>query len=142
MVKMNDVSPNDLINQMAKELKQNEQINQPDWAEFVKTASFKERPPKDKDWWYTRVASVLRSVAVLGPVGVSKLKTKYGGKKNRGHQPEKFYKGSGSILRKSLQQLEAAGFIKHEEINRHKGRKLTPDGQKFINDAVKKVKRD
>ena len=41
-----------------------------------------------------------------GPIGVSKLRTKYGGKKNRGHKPEHFYKGSGSVARKVLQQFE------------------------------------
>lgn len=141
MATMNDVHASDLIKQMSVDLKEIEGITSPEWADYVKTGAHKERPPIDKDWWYVRVAAVLRSVAKLGPVGVSKLATKYGGKKNRGHKPEKFLKGSGSIIRKSLQQLENAGFISKSESKIHKGRILTPKGEKFINASVKKMRK-
>jgi small subunit ribosomal protein S19e len=92
----------------------------------------KERVPVDKDWWYLRTASVLRTVYRLGPIGVSKLRTKYGGKKNRGVKKEHFFKGSGNILRKSLQQLEKAGLIKFTDKGIHKGRIITPKGKAFL----------
>jgi len=133
----NNVPVNDLINQIGKGLKSVEEITPPIWTDFVKTGANRERPPANKDWWYIRVAAVLRSVSNLGPIGVSKLRTKYGGKKNRGHKPERFYKGSGTILRKCLQQLELAGFVKKAEIGVHKGRQITPKGQKFINEQAK-----
>jgi small subunit ribosomal protein S19e len=50
------------------------------------------------------------------------LKRKYGGKKNRGHKPEKRFDGSGNIIRKILQQLEKAGLIEQKAIRVHKGR--------------------
>src|SRR3989338_1228886 len=99
---------------------------------ILKTGMHKERPPVDEDWWYFRSASVLRNIYRFGPVGVSKLRTKYGGKKNRGVKKEHFYKGSGSILRKSLQQLEKAGFVKFAEKGVHKGRVITPKGKSFL----------
>jgi small subunit ribosomal protein S19e len=138
---MNDVPANELIKIMSKELKQIKGITPPAWADFVKTGAHKERPPMDIDWWYVRVAAILRSVAKLGPIGVSKLRKKYGGKKNRGVQPEKFYNGSGSIVRKSLQQLETIGFIKKTKVDTHSGRVLTEKGLKFVSECAKKVKR-
>lgn len=127
-----DVYPNDLIKTAAKELKKIQEIKPPAWAGFVKTGRHKERPPANPDWWHTRVAAVLRSVYKLGPIGVSKLRIKYGGKKRRGHKMPHTYKGSGNILRKSLQQLEKAGFVKQAVVKGRKGRIITPKGKAFL----------
>ena len=132
MPTMYDAEPQELISKAAEELKKVQEIKAPSWATFVKTGMHKERPPVNSDWWYLRTASVLRTVYRLGPVGVSKLRLKYGGRKNRGVKKEHFYKGSGSILRKSLQQLEKAGFVKFVEKGVHKGRIITPKGKSFL----------
>ncbi|MAG45331.1 MAG: 30S ribosomal protein S19e [Nanoarchaeota archaeon] len=139
MVTIYDVNPSELIKKTSDRLKEIDSIKAPEWAQFVKTGVSKERPPIEKDWWYTRAASVLRKVYVLGPVGVSKLRKKYGGKKNRGHKPERFYKGSGNILRKVLQQLEKAELIKQTERGVHKGRGITPKGKKFLDGIAKEL---
>src|SRR3989338_9088295 len=132
MPTMYDAEPQELVLKAAEELKKMPEIKAPEWAAFAKTGMHKERPPVSGDWWHIRVASVLRTVYRLGPVGVSKLRTKYGGKKNRGVKQERFAKGSGSILRKSLQQLEKAGLIKFTEKGVHKGRIVTPKGKSFL----------
>lgn len=132
MVKTYNIPISELVEKIAGELKNMEELRPPTWSEFAKTGTHKERAPLNEDWWYMRAASILRKIQILGPVGVSKLKTKYGGKKNRGLKPERFYKGSGSIIRKVLQQLESAELIKHVTINSHKGRVLTPKGEKLI----------
>ena len=136
---MYDVDPQELILKTAEELKKVSEIKPPVWAAFVKTGMHKERPPVNGDWWYMRTASVLRAVYRLGPVGVSKLRTKYGGKKNRGVKKEHFYKGSGNILRKALQQLEKAGFIKSAEKGVHKGRVATPKGKSFLDKIATQI---
>ena len=74
------VDPNQLIELIAKELQAIPDMRPPAWAIFVKTGAHKERPPVRKDWWHVRAAAVLRTVARLGPVGTSKLRTKFGGK--------------------------------------------------------------
>jgi len=132
MTTMYDVEPQELILKAAEELKKVPEIKAPAWTPFVKTGMHKERPPLNGDWWYIRAASVLRTIYRLGPIGVSKLRTKYGGKKNRGVKKEHFFKGSGNILRKSLQQLEKAGLVKFTEKGVHKGRVITPKGRLFL----------
>ena len=132
MTTMYDVESQELILKAAEELKKVTDVKPPAWAPFVKTGMHKQRPPVNADWWYVRVASVLRTVYRLGPVGTQKLRTKYGGKKNNGVKQEHFYKGSGNILRKSLQQLEKAGFVKQAEKGIHKGRVVTPKGRAFL----------
>ena len=139
MTTMYDADAQELIQKAAEELKKITEIKAPAWASFVKTGMHKERPPVDSDWWYLRTASVLRAVYRLGPVGVSKLRTKYGGKKNRGVKKEHFFKGSGNILRKSLQQLEKAGFVKFAEKGVHKGRIITPKGKSFLDKIAARI---
>ncbi|RJQ16937.1 30S ribosomal protein S19e [Candidatus Woesearchaeota archaeon] len=125
----------ELIQKAAIELKKT--IKKPEWASFVKTGTSRERPPVDEDWWYMRAASILRRIYIKGPIGVSKLKTLYGGKKNRGYKPEKFFTGSGKIIRVILQQLEKAELIKQGSKGVHKGRMVTPKGKKFLDALVK-----
>jgi len=137
MVEIFDVNPNELIHKAASELKKVPEIKPPVWADFVKTGTHKERPPREADWWYVRAAAVLRSVHKLGPIGVSKLRTKYGGKKRRGHKSPEFRKGSGNILRKVLQQLEKAGLVVNTTKGLHKGRATTPKGIGFLTKAAR-----
>ena len=139
MATIYDVPVNDLLAEVAKELKAQGLVKEPEWAPFVKTGMDKERPPQQEDWWYMRCAAVLRRVRVLGPVGTSKLRTKFGGKKNRGHKPGQFYKASGSIIRKVLQQLQAAGLIEMKEKGVHKGRKITAKGMSLMDKAASKL---
>ncbi len=139
MATIYDVDSNKLINEVAKKLQQNSEIKPPMWAPFVKTGVHKERPPTRKDWWFMRCAAVLRAVYDLGPVGVSKLRVKYGGRKNRGYKPDKFMRGSGNIIRKSLQQLEKAGLIKQVEVKKRKGRIITPKGKSLLDKTAGEI---
>ena len=132
MASIYDVDAQELVNKAAEELAKNENVKPPEWASFVKTGVHKERGPAREDWWYVRAAAVLRTIYRYGPIGVSKLRIKYGGKKRRGHQPAKFFPGSGSIIRKILQQLEKAGFLKKEEKMQHKGRRISSQGKSFL----------
>lgn len=127
-----EVNQQDLIEKLSEELKKVKAIQPPVWAEYVKTGMFKERPPVRNDWWYTRTASILCSVNRLGPIGVNKLRTKYGGKHRRGVAPPHFGLASGNIIRKALQQLEKAGFVKQQDKGR-KGKIITPLGIKLLN---------
>ncbi|MFH1133123.1 MAG: 30S ribosomal protein S19e [Nanoarchaeota archaeon] len=122
---------NETIQKASTALKDIKEIKAPEWAAYVKTGRHKERPPIQKDWWYIRSAAVLCAVQKLGPVGVSKLRTKYGGKKNRGYKTEHQYKGSGSIIRHVLQQLETVGFIAQNKKGKA-GRIITPKGLQFL----------
>ena len=127
---MYEVKQEELVDALSEELKG--KIKMPDWAKFVKTGIHKQRPPVKDDWWYVRAASILRQVAVRGPIGVSKLRYKYGGRKNRGMAPEHFYKASGKIIRTILQQLEDAKLVKQGQKGVHKGRVLTAQGKSLV----------
>jgi len=133
-----DVPAERLVKEVAQELKQ--KITAPAWAQFVKTGVHKERPPISSDWWFIRAASILRTIYRFGPVGVSRLRTRYGGIKNRGVKPERFRKASGAIIRKILQQLESAGYITKSTTSK-KGRVVTPAGLSLLTKAAIKIKK-
>ncbi len=133
------VSQNELIESIASELKKIPEIKAPEWSNFVKTGRHKERPPLREDWWHVRSAAILRTVYARGPIGVSKLRAKYGGKKNRGVKPEKFFPGSGKIIRTMLQQLEKSELIKQAEKGIHKGRIISSKGASLISKTSAKI---
>lgn len=133
MTTVYDIKPDIIIQKAAHEFMKEEPIKKPEWAQFVKTSSARERLPVDPNWWYFRAASILRKMYLLNkPIGTNKLRNVYGGRKNRGHKPEHFYKGSGKIIRVLLQQLEQTGYIRFVERGVHKGRIITPKGRKFL----------
>ena len=144
MATMFNVSPQELIEKVKEDLKKINEIHPPSWAPFVKTGLHKERAPSQEDWWYIRAASVLRFISVRGPIGVSKLRKKYGGKKDRGVRPSRFRVASGNILRKVLQQLEKAGLAKQAEIGVHKAAtelvKQKPEPEPKKEEAKKEAK--
>lgn len=139
MTRALNVSQQKLVDNLTVELKNIEEVQPLPWAEFVKTGRSRERVPLQTDWWYARAASILKNVYKLGPIGVEKLRTKYGSKKNRGVQPEKFFKSSGNVIRKILQQLEKAGLVKKAEKGVHKGKVVTPKGVALINKAAQSL---
>ena len=122
---------------LAEALKNIPEIKEPEWAKFVKSSSSKARPIDDENFWCKRTASILRQIYKKGVVGVNRLRTRYGSKKNRGMRPEHYKKGSGKIIRVILQQTDKAGLTEiAKEIkgvkSKKPGRKLTDKGKRFL----------
>jgi len=136
MTTINDVPIDILIDRLSQKLEEDENIHQPGWSKFVKTGSHKEKPPTQENWWFIRAAAVLRTVHLKGPVGVSRLRGKYGGKKRKGTKPGKATKGGGKIIRVCLQQLENASLIKKLD---EEGRITTPKGQRLLNATAHEI---
>ena len=128
MAKAYDVPAEDLIERLTEHLRKEKKIQPPDWAVFVKTGAHTERIPYNKDWWYTRCASLIRKVYIHGPIGVCDLRSEYGGRKQVGYNLAHHKDAGGAIIRKALQQLEQAGYI----VNKNKGRLISEDGMKRV----------
>lgn len=121
---------------LAEALKKSKMFEQPTWVPFVKTSPHKERPSSDEDFWFHRAASILRQLYVRGIVGVNRMRTRYGGRKDRGKQPPEFRKSGGKIIRTILQQAESAGLVEKVK-GSHSGRKLTEKGKTFLESVAK-----
>ena len=132
MVSATDISADKLIKSTAEKLKKDELMRPPKWSAFVKTGPHVQKKPDEKDWWYIRCASILRRSYIEGVVGVGTLRTWYGGRKNRGSKPEKHVDASGNILRKAVQTLEKAGYLKKEKA----GRSLSSKGRSLLHKSA------
>jgi len=137
MVSVFDVDASKLIVELAKELKKDPKIKTPSWISYAKTGADRERPVDDvENFWSIRAASILRNSYTHGTVGVSRLRTKYGSKKNRGAQPDKFFKTGGKNIRLILQQLQESGYVK---LVKGEGREITKKGMSLVDKVAAKI---
>lgn len=132
-----DVPAWEIIQEVAELLKKDyPEVTPPPGSQFWKTGSHKERAPEQPDWWYIRCASILRKVYITGPVGVSRLRTVYGGRKRRKVKLNHSVKASGSIIRKAFQQLDKAGLLETME---RTGRRISGKGRSLMDRAAHQV---
>jgi len=134
MATVYDVKAQPLIERIAEELE--EEIEMPDWAAYVKTGVNNEKSPEQDNWYQIRSAAILRQIYTNGPVGVSRLRTRYGDRRNNGHGPEHHAKASGKVIRTILQQLEENGYVETEE---GEGRKITKKGKSLLDSESAKI---
>ncbi|MDY6818607.1 MAG: 30S ribosomal protein S19e [Halobacteriales archaeon] len=136
MVTLHDAPADELIAAVASTLE--DEIDEPEWATFAKSGAGRELPPEQSDFWYTRAASLLRKVAIDGPVGVERLATEYGDKKAGSTRyrvaPAHRSDGSQKVIRTILQQLEEAGYIESGPSN--EGRIASPEGRSLLDETA------
>lgn len=138
MTTVYDVPAEPLIKAVAEKLKGEKALEPPVWAPFVTTGIHAEKPPVEADWWHTRAAAVLRKVYVMGPVGTERLRSEFGGARDRGSKPNRAKKGSGSVIRESLQQLEKAGLVENVK---GEGRKVSAKGRSLLDNSAHDVRK-
>ena len=140
MTTVYDVPAEELIEALIDTLEAEDAVEAPEWIAFTKSGADRELPPEQDQFWTRRTASLLRKVAVDGPVGVGALQTEYGGSKQGSNRyqvrPKHSAGGSGNVIRTALQQLEEAGYVETAE---GEGRKVTPEGQALLDDVAEDV---
>lgn len=133
MVNAYEVKAADLVRLTAERLKG--KINKPAYIDFVKSGAGKERVPQDPDFWYIRSASILRQVYLNGPIGVSRLRTRYGNLKGHVVHHHHHARAGGSIIQDALVELEKAKYVKATKA----GRVITPEGRSFVDKLCKEI---
>ena len=73
-----------------------------------------------------------------GPVGVSDLKSMYGGRKRIGYYLDHHRDAGGAIIRRALQQLESSGYI----AKKRDGRVISNEGMKKIDRLATEIFKD
>ena len=127
----NQLAPGDFNKTLAEALKKMPEFQAPVWLAYVKTSPHKNRPTQDVDFWHKRAASILRQINSKGIVGVSRLRSRYGGRKDMGMAPRRFKKSGGKIIRVILQQAESAGLLEKSK-GKKPGRQLTLSGKQLL----------
>lgn len=134
-----DVPASKLIPKIAEQLRSLDAIAPPEWARYVKTGRHREKSPVDELWWHTRAAAVLRKIYMHGPVGTTRIAAMFGGKADRGSKPNKAVRGSRSISRLAVQQLEKSQLVQKDKEG---GRVVSPKGRKIVDAAATLVLKD
>lgn len=134
-----DVPPDALIERVATEL----EIEAPEWAAYAKSGVSRELPPEQEDFWQVRAASLLRTVAKDGPVGIERLSSHYGGAKQGSNRyqvrPDMKTDASRNIIRTALQQLEEEGLVQTAE---GEGRRITGEGRALLDETADELLSD
>ncbi len=134
-----DVPPSLLIERLKDHLQKEGKVKPPEWAPFARTGVHTEKAPTQTDWWYRRVAAVLRKVYLLGPVGTTRLAAEFGGRRDDGSAPKHPRRGSRSIAREAMQQLESMDLLRKTE---KKGRTISPQGRKLLDSLAHEILMD
>ncbi len=127
MANVYNVDGSALIKKTAEKLKE-QGIAKPKYVGFVKSGPSRERVPKDSDFWYVRCASLLRQIYINGPVGISRLRTRYGTRKAHVVTRQHHMRSGGSMIKDAFDVLEKLNYIKKTP----KGRVITPAGRSFL----------
>ena len=135
MVTVYDVDALKLVHATAKKLEEMG-LKSPAWVGNVKSGPHRQRLPQDEKFWYVRCASVMRKAYTSPGIGVSKLRTHYGGRKSRGVAPERHCKSGGNMIRKAMQELEKIGLMKKGKT----GRELSGKGHALLDEVAKNIK--
>ncbi len=122
-----DVKASDLVGSTAEKLK-GLISKPPEYISVAKSSSNRDRPPSSPDFWYMRSASILRQVYLNGPIGVSRLRTRYGGRKQHVVHRQHRARAGGSLITDSLRELEKAKLVKRSKL----GREITPQGRSML----------
>ncbi|UCE81020.1 MAG: 30S ribosomal protein S19e [Methanobacteriota archaeon] len=124
-----DVPAAKMVPRLAEELRKLDTIKPPEWAMFAKAGRHREKSPIDDGWWFVRAAAVLRKVYIAGPIGTTRIAAEFGGKADRGSKPNKAVRGSRSIARTTIKQLETSQLVQKDK---NGGRVVTGKGRKLV----------
>ncbi|AAT42788.1 30S ribosomal protein S19e [Picrophilus oshimae] len=134
MVDVKKVPADLLINDVASKLK-SMNIEQPEWVSYLKDGMGKQKSWDQEDWYYTRLASMMRKLYLYGNLGIMHMSEEYGGKVDRGTKRYHPAAGSRYIVRQLFKKLEELGLVKKEKT----GRVLSPQGRSMLDKSAAEV---
>lgn len=135
MVDARHAPVDNLIERMKNQFEKDERVKVPEWVNYVKAGVHREKSWVQTDWYHRRLASTLRKVYLMGPIGLSRLSAEYGGRVDRGSKRYHPERGSRYIVRHMLDALEDLGYVKKDQ----RGRTVSPAGVSFVTKAAKDV---
>ncbi len=124
-----------LIYKTAEKLKESGSVKRPEYVLYVKSGAGRERVPSNTDFWFMRCASILRQTYLNGPIGISKLRSRYSNRKRHVVHRHHNMRAGGSIIKDAFDALESAGYIKKTK----SGRELTPKGRSFLDKTAGEI---
>ncbi len=135
MVDVKKVPVDLLLKELSRKLSEDMGISKPDWTQYLKAGVHREKSWDDDNWYYIRLASILRKLYLRGRIGISRLSSEYGGPVDSGSKRYHPSRGSRFIIRDMFHTLENLGLVAKQK----EGRGLTAAGQKLLNEVAKEI---
>merc|ERR1719498_665807 len=108
-----------LIRDYSRHLQELGEIKMPLWVNHIKTGKRKQMPPQEKNWFYTRIASIARQLYIHPKgIGVGALSRFYGGRQRSTTRKKHFSKSSRGLIRYALKALKKLGFAETVKISK------------------------
>ncbi len=125
----------DVLVKRASEKLREQKIPKPAYVDYVKSGAGRDRAPTDDSFWYMRCASILRQTYANGPIGISKLRTRYGNRKRHTVAHPHHKRAGGSIIKDAFDTLEKTGYVKKTK----EGRVITEKGRSFLDKVANEL---
>ena len=125
-----------LLKAIENTLKNNQNVKLPKDYDIIKTGSGRQRAPDSLDWFYTRMASIVRLAMRKGRISLKGLSARYGVRKNRGVRPSGFTRSSPFVNNAAVKELESIGWF---DFQKNKDDILTPAAKEILADIMEKV---
>lgn len=124
-----------LIEAIKETLKSNDAIVPPKDSDIIKTSNGKQQAPEDINWFYVRMASIVRYAMCKKRVSLKGLARKYSCRKNVGVRPSKYARGSEFVIESAIKQLINIGWFNFS----NKSDILTPTAKEVLGEIMEKV---
>lgn len=134
MANILEVESGELIKRTAEKLKE-QGVVKPSYVDYVKTGPGRDRMPDGGLFWYVRCASILRQTYVNGPIGISKLRTRYGNRQRHNVHKAHHAKAGGSMIKDAFDTLEKLGYVQKTK----EGREITAKGRSFLDKTANEL---
>lgn len=127
-----------LIEAIQETLKTKTEIELPKNCDLIKTSHGKQYSPESPFWFYTRMASIVRTAMCKGTVSLKGLSQKYSCRKNGGVRPSRYAKGSEFVNESAIEQLIKIGWFDFSD----KKDILTSTAKEVLGEIIEKVGRE
>ena len=127
-----------LLKAIESTLKSNKDIKLPKDHDVIKTGSGRQYSPDSPDWFYTRMAAIVRLAMRKGKVSLKGLCARFGCRKNRGVRPSGATRSSPFVNEAAIKELISIGwfdFANKEDI-------LTPRAKEILTEIMEKVSQE
>eukprot|EP00759_Apiculatamorpha_spiralis_P007309 PhF_6_TR14306/c0_g1_i1/m.22975/K02966/RP-S19e, RPS19; small subunit ribosomal protein S19e len=134
-VGVKDVDADQWIKGFAAHLKQQGQLDVPEFVDFAKTGISRVLSPQNPDWYYVKAAAVLRRVYLRPFTGIGGLRRVFAKTWGRS-RPQHLVLAAGGVTRKVLQSLEKLNLLTKSEDG---GRVITKSARRDCDRIAMKV---
>lgn len=124
-----------LIEAITETLKAKSDIVLPENHDLIKTSHGKQYSPENQNWFYIRMASIVRTAMCKGSVSLKTLARKHACRKNAGVRPSRYAKASDFVNESAVQQLIKIGWFDFKS----KKDILTAPAKEVLGEIIEKI---